>query len=170
MTDVDNEDRADLAFRSTLSKEQKELNGVHLDYIIPSSEKLSYPWLVEKDISECSRLKLTRSRSCEESITGLISPWCESEEKNSNIPVWHKRDITESPGSIQRKFCAFKYRFRSEMSRNSSQNSSKSHAGNELKARNVTTPNEKKFADHAVSVCFLLSSTVNIWLKTRFRS
>ncbi|GKV41505.1 hypothetical protein SLEP1_g49026 [Rubroshorea leprosula] len=152
LTDVDNEDKANLAFRSTLSKEQKELDSVHLDYIISSSEKLSYPWLVEKDISGCSSLKLTRSRSCEEGVTGLISPWCESEEKNSHIPIWHKRDVTESPGSIQRKFCAFKYSFRSEMSRNSSQNSSKSDADNELQAQNVTTPNEKKFADRAVQV------------------
>ncbi|GLT39216.1 hypothetical protein SLA2020_134220 [Shorea laevis] len=152
LTDVDNEDTVSM---SPLSNEQKrkEPDSVHWDFFTPFSEKPSYPWLVEKEMSSYSSLKLTRSRSCKASImTDMTLPSCESKEKNCSTPtIGYEKDVTGKPGTIQRKFCAFKCSFES-LSRNASQNSSQTGDDDELKAQNVTTPFEKKLADQAVQV------------------
>ncbi|KAG5222551.1 kinesin protein [Salix suchowensis] len=129
-----NEERADQELKSPPLKEQKELNGLHSTFIIPSPEKPS-PWLLKEGLSE-SRRFFIRSRSCRARLmNNSPNSHFEKVEDNESTPsIGFEKDFPGRPEGFQKKLPVLKYDLDvKSLSRNVSENSMSSCAVNELK-------------------------------------
>ncbi|PNY06518.1 kinesin-related protein 4-like [Trifolium pratense] len=110
LTEVDNIDKKNQDSCSLRLKENKELNLLHRDFVLPSIEKIK-PWLVEKKPTSSRILKLTRSRSCKASLMkDSSSDWFDQEEIIQNTPpIGIQKDHIGRPKDFERKTCTLNY-------------------------------------------------------------
>lgn len=139
---VENGDKATQELGSPLLKGEKELSSFIPNFVVPSPEK-PFPWPMEKDMSTFRCLRLTRSRSCKETLmTSMSSPWFEKVEKHeSTPPIGFEKEFTGRPEGLQMKLSTLKYdAIGDRLSRSSSQTSAGSAAVNELKVQDAKSP------------------------------
>ncbi|KAF9678227.1 hypothetical protein SADUNF_Sadunf07G0013000 [Salix dunnii] len=140
LTMIVNEERANQELKSPPLKEQKELDGLHSTFIIPSPEKPS-PWLLKESLSE-SRRFFIRSRSCRARLlSNSPNSHFEKVEDNESTPsIGFEKDFPGRPEGFQKKLPVLKYDLDiKRLSRNVSENSMSSFAVNELKEGSVGT-------------------------------
>lgn len=91
-------------------KKTEDQNNFQSVFQIPSPERPSQ-WLLEKDFSGSTCLKLTRSRSCKARLTTTShSNWFEREEKDeSTPPLTFDRSFMGRPEGFQKKVPALNY-------------------------------------------------------------
>ena len=84
---VDNRDKEKVVdLSSSLSKEDKRLNNMHQDFVLPSPKEISV-CMTGNSTSSSRTLKLSRSRSCKASIMrNLSSDWFEDVDVIQNTP------------------------------------------------------------------------------------
>ncbi|KAG8662787.1 kinesin-like protein KIN-7H isoform X2 [Manihot esculenta] len=108
LTEAENEDRENQELESPQLKEEKELNCLYSDFILPSPEKPS-PWLVEEGMSSSRSVKMIRSRSCRARLTSAPAYLFEKVEKNeSTPPVGFGKIFKGRNKGSQRNFSALK--------------------------------------------------------------
>ncbi|MED6181353.1 hypothetical protein PIB30_018686 [Stylosanthes scabra] len=107
LTATDNRrDKKDLDLYSPGLQENKRLNQMRRDFVIPSPEK-SYasPWHREVGTSSSRSLRFSRSRSCRASLMrNPSSYWFDDEESiQSTTPIGNEKDFTGRPDELQSK-------------------------------------------------------------------
>ncbi|KAL1354909.1 hypothetical protein HN51_006958 [Arachis hypogaea] len=99
-------DKTDLDSYSPGLQENKRVNHLRQDFVIPSPEK-SYasPWLREIGTSSSRSLRFSRSRSCRASLMrNSSSYWFDDEESiQSTTPIGNEKDFTRRPDVLQSK-------------------------------------------------------------------
>ncbi|KAK2355606.1 ATP binding microtubule motor family protein [Trifolium repens] len=110
LTEVDNIDKKNQDLCSLGLKENKELNRLHQDFVLPSIEKINLR-LVEKRATSSRILKLTRSRSCKASLMkDSSSDWFDQEEIIQNTPsIGIQKDHIGRPKDFERKTNTISY-------------------------------------------------------------
>ncbi|WJX88512.1 hypothetical protein P8452_70594 [Trifolium repens] len=110
LTEVDNIDKKNQDLCSLGLKENKELNRLHQDFVLPSIEKIN-PRLVEKRATSSRILKLTRSRSCKATLMkDSSSDWFDQEEIIQNTPsIGIQKDHIGRPKGFERKTNTISY-------------------------------------------------------------
>ncbi|PON71566.1 Kinesin-like protein [Parasponia andersonii] len=119
-------------------KKNRDLNSLQTDFLIPSPEKPSQ-WLVDKDLSSSTCLKLTRSRSCKARLsTSSYLQWFDREEKDeSTPPIIFEKSLRGRPEGLQKKDPALDYGADIEtLSRNGSQQMLSRNDSQETLSRN----------------------------------
>ncbi|XP_059437877.1 kinesin-like protein KIN-7H [Corylus avellana] len=153
VTVVENGDKATQELGSPPLKGDKELSSILPNFVVPSPEKPS-PWPMEKDMAAYRFLRLTRSRSCKESLmTSLSSPWFEKVEKHeSTPPVGFDKEFTGRPEGLRMKLSALKYdAIVDSLSRSSSQTSAGSAVVNEFKVQDAKSPLDENSTSRCTS-------------------
>ncbi|KAF2290829.1 hypothetical protein GH714_015683 [Hevea brasiliensis] len=140
LTEVEKEDRENQELGSPQLKEEKELNCLHSDFIIPSPERPS-PWLLEEGVSRSRSLKMIRSRSCRARLMSMPACLFEKVEKNENTPpIGFEKDFIGRNEGSQRKFSALKPAHDAkELSRNGSSTSVGSAAVDDYQIQSIET-------------------------------
>jgi hypothetical protein len=110
LTEVDNIDKKNQDLCSLGLKENKELNRLHQDFVLPSIEKINLR-LVEKRATSSRILKLTRSRSCKATLMkDSSSDWFDQEEIIQNTPsIGIQKDHIGRPKDFERKTNTISY-------------------------------------------------------------
>ncbi|XP_061345671.1 kinesin-like protein KIN-7E [Gastrolobium bilobum] len=143
---VDNEDTKNMDLSSSGLKEDKRLNHLRLDFVLPSP-KITSPWLTENSASSSRSLKLSRSRSCRASLMrSLSSYWFEEEDEIQNTPpIGNEKDFSGRPEGFQWKVYALDYNANSEkLSRNGHENSVESSAVDDVQNMKSSTEMESE--------------------------
>lgn len=147
LTEVENEDTEIQELGSPPVKEQKELNCLDSDFIIPSPEKPS-PLLLDEGVSRSRSLKMTRSRSCRARLMSMPTYWFEKIERNdSTTSMVFGKDFARRIEDSQRKLSALKHGVDvEELSRNDSSTSVGSPAVDDYQLQSIVTIDWKSTA------------------------
>ncbi|KAJ9172695.1 hypothetical protein P3X46_015907 [Hevea brasiliensis] len=138
LTEAENEDRQDQELESPQLKEEKELNCLLSNFIVPSPEKPS-PWLVEEGMSRTRSVKMIRSRSCRARLMSMPACLFEKVEWNDSTPSMRfEKDLIGRYEGSRRKFFAMKQGHDAEeLSRNGSSTSVRSPAVDDHQLQNI---------------------------------
>ncbi|QCD82041.1 centromeric protein E [Vigna unguiculata] len=115
LTEVDNRDKEKPDLWSAGLKDNKEINSLEERFVVPSSEKISRS-LTQSGASSSKTVKLTRSRSCKETLMrDTSSDWFDQEEMIQNTtPIGTEKDFTRAPEDPQKKTSTPNYNANSE--------------------------------------------------------
>ncbi|KHN36049.1 Kinesin-related protein 4 [Glycine soja] len=113
---VDNRDKEKVVdLSSSLSKEDKRLNNMHQDFVLPSPKEISV-CMTGNSTSSSRTLKLSRSRSCIASIMrNLSSDWFEDEDVIQNTPpIGNEKAFPGRPEGFPKNIYALNYNANAE--------------------------------------------------------
>ncbi|KAK8472092.1 hypothetical protein PHAVU_002G111200 [Phaseolus vulgaris] len=113
---ADNRDKEKVALSSSGLKEDKRLNHLHQDFVLPSPKEISV-CLTGNSRSGTSRaMKLNRSRSCKASLMRKFSSdWFEDEDDIKNTPpIGNEKHFPGRPNGFPKNIHALSYNGRTE--------------------------------------------------------
>ncbi|RDX93395.1 Kinesin-like protein KIN-7G, partial [Mucuna pruriens] len=112
---VDTREKEKVYLCSSGVKEDKRLNHLHQDFVLPSPKEI-YVCMTGNSTSRSRTLKLSRSRSCKASLMrNLSSDWFEDEDVIQNTPpIGNEKDFAGRPKGFLRKVCALNYNANAE--------------------------------------------------------
>ncbi|KAL9328245.1 hypothetical protein ACSQ67_003248 [Phaseolus vulgaris] len=113
---ADNRDKEKVALSSSGLKEDKRLNHLHQDFVLPSPKEISV-CLTGNSRSGTSRaMKLNRSRSCKASLMRKFSSdWFEDEDDIKNTPpIGNEKHFPGRPNGFPKNIYALSYNGRTE--------------------------------------------------------
>ncbi|KAL2348588.1 hypothetical protein Fmac_002588 [Flemingia macrophylla] len=141
---VDNREKEKLDSCSSVLKEDRRLNHLHQDFVLPSPKEISV-CMTGNSTSSSRTLKLSRSRSCKASfMRKLSSDWFDDEDVIQNTPpIGNERDFAGRPEGVLKKVCALNYNANAgRLSCNGHENSVKISAFDDLQHVKASTDKE----------------------------
>lgn len=109
---VGNREKEKLDSCPSVLKEDRRLNHLHQDFVLPSPKEISVCMTGNSTSSSRNlKLSLSRSRSCKASfMRKLSSDWFDDEDViQSTPPIGNERNFAGRPESVLKKICALNY-------------------------------------------------------------
>jgi len=113
---ADNRDKEKVALSSSGLKEDKRLNHLHQDFVLPSPKEISVCMTGNSRSGTSRAVKLSRSRSCKASLMRKFSSdWFEDEDDIPNTPpIGNEKHFPGRPNGFPKNIYALNYNARAE--------------------------------------------------------